>query len=210
MLDKKKRTTNINSVFWQEWYKYQSYLYYCCIKWMGGNSTNAEDALSMAMLKAWEKMQQCPQKIHNFKAWLTTLTYNLCMDLLKYSTHYSLEVENIDLVISHTDGVTQRETPLIIATQQELEDFFRLAIDDLPKRLRETFVLYFGKQYSYQEIATELNISQSNVRKRISLGRAILRRRYEEYKEGSSSPKNVTKYYKRTRQAEHFHCQKGN
>jgi predicted DNA-binding protein YlxM (UPF0122 family) len=63
-----------------------------------------------------------------------------------------------------------------------LEIFFCLAIDDLPKRLRETFVLYFEKQYSYQEIATELNISYPNVRKRISQARNILRERYEEYK----------------------------
>ncbi|NEN89606.1 MAG: sigma-70 family RNA polymerase sigma factor [Okeania sp. SIO3H1] len=56
-----------------------------------------------------------------------------------------------------------------------------MAIDDLPKRLRETFVLYFEKQYSYQEIATELNISYPNVRKLISQARAILRKRYEEY-----------------------------
>lgn len=185
MLDKDKKTTNINSVFWQEWYKHQRYLYYCCIKWMGGNSTNAEDALSMAMLKAWEKREQRPQTIDKFKAWLTKLTYNLCMDILKQSTHYYLEAENMDWVISHTDGVTQGENPFFFVTYRELEDFFRLAIDDLPKRLRETFVLYLAKQYSYQEIAIELKISQPNVRKRISQGRAILRRRYEEYKKGS-------------------------
>ena len=57
-----------------------------------------------------------------------------------------------------------------------------MAIDDLPKRLRETFVLFYQKQFSYQEIATQLNISDSNVRKRISQGRAILqKRRQEEY-----------------------------
>ncbi|NEQ71856.1 MAG: hypothetical protein F6K23_01430 [Okeania sp. SIO2C9] len=63
-----------------------------------------------------------------------------------------------------------------------------MAIDDLPKRLRETFVLYFEKQYSYQEIATELNIFYDNVRKRISQARATLRDKYQEYKKEGEIP----------------------
>ena len=181
MLNKHKRTTNIDSLFWQEYQKHQEYLYRCCVKWMGGNSTNAEDALSMAMLKAREKIQQCSKTIENFKAWLAKLTYNLCMDLLKKSNGYSQQVEDLDLVVSRADGSTQGGDPFLVAIYEELEDFCRLAIDDLPKRLRETFVLLFHKQYSYKEIATELKISESNLRKRISQGRAILRKRYEEY-----------------------------
>ena len=181
MLKKRKRTANIDSLFWQEYQKHQEYLYRCCVKWMGGNSTNAEDALSMAMLKAREKIQQCSKTIENLKAWLAKLTYNLCMDLLKKYNRYSQQVEDLDLVVSRADGSTQGGDPFLVVAYQELEDFYHLAIDDLPKRLRETFVLFYHEQYSYEEITTELNISDSNVRKRISQGRAILRERYEEY-----------------------------
>jgi len=46
-----------------------------------GNPTDAEDALSRAMLKAWEKVQKyAAGEITNFKAWLT-LTRNLCVDI---------------------------------------------------------------------------------------------------------------------------------
>ena len=181
-MNKHKRTTNIDSLFWQEYQKHQEYLYRCCVKWMGGNSTNAEDALSMAMLKAREKIQQCSKTIENFKAWLAKLTYNLCMDLLKKSNGYSQQVEDLDLVVSRADGSTQGGDPFLVVAYEELEDFCHLAIDDLPKRLGETFVLFYHEQYSYEEITTEFNISDSNVRKRISQGRAILqKRRQEEY-----------------------------
>ncbi|WP_293064131.1 RNA polymerase sigma factor [Okeania sp. SIO2B3] len=80
-MDRHKRTADIDSVFWQQWQEHQDYLYRCCIKWMGGNPTQAEDALSMAMLKAREKIQHSTKAIENFKAWLVKLTYNLCMDL---------------------------------------------------------------------------------------------------------------------------------
>ena len=67
--------------FWQEWQQYRDYLYSCCLKWMGGNLTDAEDALSRAMLKAWEKAQKYAGEIANFKAWLTTLTRHLYVDI---------------------------------------------------------------------------------------------------------------------------------
>ncbi len=71
-------------------------------------------------------------------------------------------------------GALKEEIHFFVVAYEELEDFCNLAIDDLPKRLRETFVLLYQKQFSSQEIAAELNISDSNVRKRISQGRAIL------------------------------------
>lgn len=67
------------ATFWQLWEQYRDYLYRCCIEWMGGNPTDAEDALSRAMLKAWEKVQNYAGEITNFKSWLTSLTHNLCV-----------------------------------------------------------------------------------------------------------------------------------
>ncbi len=79
------------------------------------------------------------------------------------------------------EGDSQGENPVLAATQQELELFLGQAIDNLPGRLQETFKLYFQKEYSYKQIATELHISCPNVRKRISLARAILHKCLEEY-----------------------------
>ena len=45
---------DIEKVFWQEWSAIQDQLYRCCLKLMNFNPTNAEDALSRAMLHCWE------------------------------------------------------------------------------------------------------------------------------------------------------------
>lgn len=82
---------DIRSNFWQQWQQYQDYLYRCCVKWMGGNTTDAEDALSRAMLKAWEKVQKFAGEIANFKAWLTTLTRNLCVDFIENAVGARIE-----------------------------------------------------------------------------------------------------------------------
>jgi len=83
MLDRHKRTIGIDSVFWREWQQYRDYLYGCCLRRMGGNQTEAEDALSMAMLRAREGWRTSSKPIDNVKAWLVRLVNNLCTNLLK-------------------------------------------------------------------------------------------------------------------------------
>ncbi len=72
--------TNLELKFWEEWLRHKDYLYQCCVKWMG-NHYDAEDALSQAMIKARDKVLAFVGTINNFKAWLTKLTYNLCLDI---------------------------------------------------------------------------------------------------------------------------------
>ena len=147
-----------------------------------GNPTDAEDALSRAMLKAWEKVRDCTDDIKNFKAWLTKLTYNLCADIHREHNRSAVGVDSLDTIAigNETELISQEETPVRAAMQRELELFFRAAIDELPDRLRETFLLHFESGLSYPDIAEQLGISYDNVRKRISQARAILRQRFNE------------------------------
>lgn len=174
-------TQDIDSAFWKLWQDNQDYLYRCCRKWMG-NPTDAEDALSRAMLKAWEKARDGTDDIKNFKAWLTKLTYNLCADIHREHNKGAAGVDSLDTIAigNETELISQEETPVRAAMERELELFFRGAIDELPDRLRETFILHFESGLSYQNIAEQLGISYDNVRKRISQARAILRQRFNE------------------------------
>ncbi|WP_333451433.1 sigma-70 family RNA polymerase sigma factor, partial [Microcoleus sp. herbarium5] len=146
------------------------------------NPTDAEDALSRAMLKAWEKLRECTDDIKNFKAWLTKLTYNLCADIHRERNRSAVGVDCLDTIAlgSQTELISQEETPVRAAMRGEVELFFREAIDELPDRLRETFLLDFESGLSYPDIAEQLGISYDNVRKRISQARAILRQRFNE------------------------------
>jgi len=100
--------------FWQQWVQHQDILHRLCFKWMGGNPTDAEDALSRAMLKAWEKVQQYPGKITNFKAWVTRLTHNLCVDIHRERIRGANRVENIEGYASLEDQglIALEDTPV--------------------------------------------------------------------------------------------------
>ncbi|NEQ35097.1 MAG: sigma-70 family RNA polymerase sigma factor [Okeania sp. SIO3I5] len=176
-------TGNTDQEFWQQWLKYQDYLYYCCVKWMGGNRTDAEDALSRAMLKAWEKEQKNPAKISNSKAWLTKLTYNLCVDIHRERIRAANRVDNIEdyTFTEEQELVSLEERPDYAIEIQEKRIMIRRAIHNLPTRLHQTFILHFYQQLSHQEIAKQQNISYDNVCKRISQARNILRNELREY-----------------------------
>ena len=90
--------SDLTSVFLEKWTKYQDQLYRCCLKLMNSNPTDAEDALSQAMLKAWEKVQKYAGKIANFKAWLFKLTRNLCIDIIRQRSRGAAGVESIEWV----------------------------------------------------------------------------------------------------------------
>ena len=166
-------TGEINA-FWQIFQQHRDYLFRCCLKWMNGNSTEAEDLLSQAMVKAWEKAQKYAGKIENFKCWLTTLTRNLWIDLTR--RRGANQVEDIE-VYGEGDEVglvSVEETPASALDCDEKKRVIRAAIDVLPTRLRETFLLHFYEELSHQDIADRQNITYQNVCKRISQARAIL------------------------------------
>ena len=173
----------LGKAFWQQWEQYRDYLYRCCIKWMGGNPTDAEDALSRTMLKAWEKVQKYAGEIANFKPWLTRLTHNLCVDIHRERSRGANRVEDIEVYAAHEEQglFSQDDTPEGAMETGEKTMVIRRAIANLPIRLRETFILHFYEELSYPEIAQQQDISYQNVCKRISQARGILREELKGY-----------------------------
>ena len=188
---------DVETAFWQYWQQYRDSLYRCCIKWMGGNPTEAEDALSRAMLKAWEKVQMYKKgEIVNFKAWLTRVTHNFCVDIHRERNRSVHIVENIEVYASSEEQglVSFEDKPESALETDEKRIVIGRAIANLSTRLRETFILHFYQELSYQEIAQQQEISYQNVCKRISQARAILREELRGYfieEEGTDTDKSV-------------------
>ncbi|MDC0832027.1 RNA polymerase sigma factor [Geitlerinema sp. CS-897] len=166
--------------FWKHWQHDRSRLFYCCLKWMG-NYNDAEDALSRATIKAWEKSQKHRGEIKNFKSWITQLTYNLCIDIHREHCRHTNRIINLEKISEEKDVNTTDNTPEIILEMNEKRFIIHRAIQNLPIRLRETFILHFYEELSYQKIAEAQAISYANVCKRISQSRKILSQELKEY-----------------------------
>lgn len=178
--------------FWHLFEQYRDYLLRCCLKWTNGNLTAAEDLLSQGMLKAWEKAQKYAEKITNFKSWVTTLTRNFWLDL-KRRRDVDL-VENIEVYAEQNElGLAAvDQTPESALERDEKNRVIRAAVDELPTKMRETFILHYYEALSHQEIVERQGISYANVCKRISQAREILRPKLRSYFIGDADTKSDT------------------
>jgi RNA polymerase sigma-70 factor (ECF subfamily) len=171
------------STFWQLWGQHQDYLYRRCLTWMGGNHEDAQEALSRATLKAWEKWQEYSGKITNPKAWLTQLTRNLCMDMHRERNRGARGVESIENLAEPeqecvASSIRSPESELLSC---EKDNHIRRAINALPTKVRIPFILRYDEEMSYSEIAAKLAFSSEKVRKLIQQARVILRKQLNKY-----------------------------
>ena len=170
--------------FWQLWIWHQDYLYRCCQTLMGGDRVEAEEALSRARQKAWEKMPCFADAITYPKAWLARLTHNICIDIHRERKKGAQGVENIEN-ISEDEGIGgSNESPEAAMIRQETSQQIRHAINSLPAKLRDASILLWYEEMAYRDIAKRLALSENNVRKRIQLAREILQKKLHNYRLG--------------------------
>lgn len=180
----KRLSQDDKSAFWQLWIWHQDYLYRCCQTWMGGNKADAEEALSRARHKAWEKMPAFAGTISYPKAWLARLTHNICMDIHRERQRGAKGIENIEN-ISEDEGIAgSSESPEVAILRDETSQHIRRAINSLPAKLRVICIWRWYEEMSYSDIAKKLALSENNVRKRIQLAREILQKQLHNYRLG--------------------------
>ena len=186
---KESDRSHILSQFWQQLLESRAQLYRCCLKMMNYNPMDAEDALSQAIVKAWERVQKFGEKITNLKAWLYQVTRNFCIDIIRKSSCGAVGVESIEWV-GNTEGINTTgkvECPESVLDREERFARIGGAIAQLPEKLRETFILHFYRELSHKEIAEKQGISYDNVCKRISLARKRLKQKLSAYFRDSES-----------------------
>jgi RNA polymerase sigma factor (sigma-70 family) len=163
--------------FWHLWQQYQDEFYSRCLQWMGGNSHDAEDLLSRAMLKAWNQWPNYAGTITNHKAWLRRLIHNLSVDIHRERQR---QTEMTDDAVD----IRHRESPESEILRHELGVHLCHAIESLAPRLRDPFILRYCQHKSYKDIAQELTLSEDNVWKQVQQARTILRNQLNKYLAG--------------------------
>ncbi|MDJ0797390.1 MAG: sigma-70 family RNA polymerase sigma factor [Calothrix sp. MO_167.B12] len=191
--------SHLISQFWPQWQESRDQLYRCCLNMMNFNRMDAEDALSQAMVKAWEKVQKFGEKITNLKAWLYQVTRNFCIDLIRKRSCGAVGVESIEWVGNTEKVITTGtvECPESVLEREERSERIRGAIAELPEKCRETFILHFYRELDHKEIAGQQGISYDNVCKRISLARKQLKQKLSSYFRGTDGEVRETREIKK-------------
>lgn len=171
---------------WTLWQLYQPHLFDLCLQRMGGNHTEAEDVLSQAMMKVWDRLPDYAGKITDLRAWLTRLVHNLCLDIYRERQRRTKTVQSLDeMAVANEAALAQvLESPEEAVLRRELYLYIQHVINDLPLRQRDAAILRFVHAMPYAEIAKHLALSPENLRKCIKEARLILCARLNNYLSG--------------------------
>ena len=122
------------------------------------NETDCEDAVQTAILAAYEKLNTLKNE-EFFKTWLVRILINICYQQLRAKSRVvSLQ--------EYTDAPS-------VSHDREID--VKLALEQLPLKIREVIVLYYMEDFSVREVSQILRIPEGTVKSRLSKGRQMLR-----------------------------------
>lgn len=139
-----------------------------------GKHDEAEDLAQDIFVKIFKALKTFDRRA-NFQTWLISISRNLCIDHYR-SVRKERETMARDVDASALSPVSKERGPHALAEHSDLRELLRKALAELPPALRTAVVLRDLQEYSYQEIADQLNLPEGTVKSRINRGRLELAR----------------------------------
>ncbi|MFO7939196.1 MAG: sigma-70 family RNA polymerase sigma factor [Bacteroidales bacterium] len=155
--------------------RYKDAIYYMLLK-MINNKSDAEDLTIEAFGKAFKNLEQYTPN-YAFSTWLFKIATNNCIDFIrkKKANMISLDQSNDDQDNSFTaplqaDGLDPEEDMI----KHQRKTLMREVVDKLKPRYRTLVELRYFKEYSYEEIANELDLPIGTVKAQLFRARELL------------------------------------
>lgn len=168
----KKQETDLTAkktqVF-EELMAFQKKVFLICL----GFSRNASDAQDLAQeiyLKAYKNIHTLSE-LSLAKFWLFRIARNTCLNFCK--KHRLNDVSAYEMIQQDMD----HQNPEFNMIQQEQIYALKLAVQNLPKKQRDVFVMKEYAELSYEEIAETLKIKQGTVMSRLSRARQAIKKK---------------------------------
>lgn len=126
----------------------------------GLNSSEAEDIVQETFIKLWNKCDTVEEE--KVKPFVFTIASNLAKDLFRKNNVRLKYKNNLHVESTSIDGQYELE-------YNEFKEKLEKAIDSMPEKSKEVFVLSRFENLSYKEISKRLEIGQKAIEKRMGL-----------------------------------------
>lgn len=146
---------------------------------MLGSTEEAEDAAQEAFLRAYARLHQYNPD-HKFSTWLFSIANHHCIDRLRKRRMTLVPMEETPLVYG-LESETPRPEEHLLAQERSQE--LQALLDQLEPDYRTPLILRYWHEYSYQEIATTMEISLAAVKSRLFRARQKLAECYQHSRE---------------------------
>jgi RNA polymerase sigma-70 factor (ECF subfamily) len=135
----------------------------------------AREITQEAFISLWEKRETIDLS-KPVKTYLTTTVRNKCLNWLRDNKKFNRDILDIEGLLS--DRIY---TPPDRLVEAEIRIKITSAIEELPEKCREIFVLSRNENLKYQQIANRLQISVKTVETQMSKALQHMRQRLEEF-----------------------------
>jgi RNA polymerase sigma-70 factor (ECF subfamily) len=154
--------------------RYRDAIYYMLLK-MVNNKNDAEDLTIEAFGKAFKNIEQYTPK-YAFSTWLFKIATNNCIDFIRkqkanlISIDQAEDDDDMSAPPLHSTNLDPEEDMI----KNQRVDLMRDVVDKLKPRYRNLIKLRYFKEYSYEEIAQELDLPLGTVKAQLFRARELL------------------------------------
>jgi RNA polymerase sigma-70 factor (ECF subfamily) len=132
------------------------------------NAHDAEDLAQEAFVKAFENIGRFREG-QSFGPWIYRIVTNAALDVSKHRSKFRHEA------IADTEPAPRRDDATLPAMSNEIARRIDAAIEELPEMQRIVARLHLVEEFSHDEIAGMMDLSDGTVRSHLSLARRKLR-----------------------------------
>jgi RNA polymerase sigma factor (sigma-70 family) len=156
--------------------RYRDSIYFMLLK-MINNKDDADDLTIEAFGKAFKRLHQYTPN-YAFSTWLFKIASNNCIDWIRkqkkktFSIHNPIGTDDGDemTIELRGDGLD----PMQVVMKDQKNTIMREVVDKLKPRYRTLVELRYYKEYSYEEIAAELDLPLGTVKAQLFRAREFL------------------------------------
>ncbi|QRR04135.1 sigma-70 family RNA polymerase sigma factor [Dyadobacter sandarakinus] len=120
----------------------------------------AEEVVQDVFLKIWMN-RELLATVDNFPVYLYVISRNAALNCLKKAAHESARIEDVDLHLETMVAEVSEEDHRYLLIDE--------AIDQLPPRQKQVYLLSRHERLSYAEIAMQLDLSKESVKKYLQI-----------------------------------------
>jgi RNA polymerase sigma factor (sigma-70 family) len=153
---------------------------------IGVPNEECDDVIQQAYIQAYLKLPQFRGE-SSFTTWLTRILINQSLMFLRKQRPSVSETGEIEGLKEEATNATQNKpaTPESEMIKRELRTVLEQAIEQLPEDHRVVYIMREVEEMSVRDIATSLDISESNVKVRMHRARKLLQDKLRDYLEPS-------------------------
>ena len=146
-------------------------------------AARAEELVQDTLMWVWENRTSLLPEMP-LKSLLFTIIKNKCLNHLRHKTIALETINNMQEEYNMTlrmnlDSLEAFEQHIF--SDQDIEDLINRALDSLPTKCKEIFIMNKLEGKKQEQIATELNLSTNTVRNQISIAYKKLRNELKDY-----------------------------